>query len=166
MWWLETSLATCKGCFLVLQSPHTPGRRWGLGKASEEWLRLPHGKVLASFPETRAVVEVQLPELHSGVRNLSEPRYEWVPSSWIWPIFSPPSRLLEQQSEQLHCETGPYPVPAELPVTVLFGVTERRLQHGQFKYTSDPNITSVGPAKSFFRCGAQSMSGRSLQFSQ
>lgn len=73
--------------------------------------------------------------------------------------------LLEQQSEQLYCETGPYPVPAELPVTVLFGATERRLQHGQFKYTSDPNVTSVGPTKSFFRCGAQNMSGRSLQFS-
>lgn len=66
MWWLETSLATCKGCFLVLQSPHTPGRSRGLGKASVEWFSLPHGKVLASFPETRAVVEVQLPELHSG----------------------------------------------------------------------------------------------------
>lgn len=63
--------------------------------------------------------------------------------------------LLEQQSEQLHCETGPYPVPAELPVTVLFGATERRLQHGQFKYTSDPNVTSVGPSKSFFSGGRE-----------
>lgn len=63
--------------------------------------------------------------------------------------------LLEQQSEQLHCETSPYPVPAELPVTVLFGATERRLQHSQFKYTADPNITSVGPAKSFFSGGRE-----------
>lgn len=46
-------------------------------------------------------------------------------------------------------------MPAELPVTVWFGDTERRLQHSQFKYTSDPNITSVGPTKSFFRCGAK-----------
>lgn len=100
------------------------------------------------------------------VRNLSEPRFERVPSSWIWAIFYPPLRLLEQQSERLHCETSPYPMPAKLPVTVLFGTTERKLQHGQFKYTSDPNITSVGPAKSFLRCGDQCMSGRSLQFSQ
>lgn len=63
--------------------------------------------------------------------------------------------LLEQQSEQLHCETSPYPVPAELPVTVLFGATERRPQHSQFKYTADPNITSVGPAKSFFSGGRE-----------
>lgn len=88
-----------------------------------------------------------------------------MPSSWIWPIFYPPPRLLEQQSEQLHCETSPNPVPAELPVMVWFGATERRLQHSQFKYTADPNITSVGPAKSFFRWGAESMSGRSSKFS-
>lgn len=102
----------------------------------------------------------------SGGEEPGEPRFERASHSWIWPILYPLPRLLEQQSEQLLCETGPYPVPAELPVTVLFGATERRLQHGQFKYTSDPNITSVGPAKSFFRCGAQSMSGRSLQFSE
>lgn len=63
--------------------------------------------------------------------------------------------LLEQQSEQLHCETSPNPVPAELPVMVWFGATERRLQHSQFKYTADPNITSVGPAKSFFSGGRE-----------
>lgn len=44
-------------------------------------------------------------------------------------------------------------MPAVLPVAVWFGNTERRLQHGQFKYTLDPNITSVGPTKSFFRWG-------------
>lgn len=74
-------------------------------------------------------------------------------------------RLLEQQSEQLYCETSPYPVPAALPVAVWFGATERTLQHSQFKYTSNPNVTSVGPTKSFFRCGAKSMCGKSLKFS-
>ncbi|MEJ1285834.1 hypothetical protein NN561_016831 [Cricetulus griseus] len=63
--------------------------------------------------------------------------------------------LLEQQSEQLCCETSPYPMPAVLPVAVWFGNTERRLQHGQFKYTLDPNITSVGPTKSFFSGGRE-----------
>nr|XP_044992908.1 plexin-B1 [Jaculus jaculus]XP_044992909.1 plexin-B1 [Jaculus jaculus]XP_044992910.1 plexin-B1 [Jaculus jaculus]XP_044992911.1 plexin-B1 [Jaculus jaculus]XP_044992912.1 plexin-B1 [Jaculus jaculus]XP_044992914.1 plexin-B1 [Jaculus jaculus]XP_044992915.1 plexin-B1 [Jaculus jaculus]XP_044992916.1 plexin-B1 [Jaculus jaculus] len=63
--------------------------------------------------------------------------------------------LLEQQSEQLCCETSPYPVPAELPVTIWFGATERSLEHGQFKYTSDPNITSVGPTKSFLSGGRE-----------
>lgn len=53
-------------------------------------------------------------------------------------------------------------MPAALPVAVWFGTTERTLQHGQFKYTSDPNVTSVGPTKSFFRCGAKSMCGKSF----
>nr|XP_006978346.2 plexin-B1 [Peromyscus maniculatus bairdii]XP_015852465.2 plexin-B1 [Peromyscus maniculatus bairdii]XP_042137639.1 plexin-B1 [Peromyscus maniculatus bairdii] len=67
-----------------------------------------------------------------------------------------PCHLLpEQQSEQLCCETSPYPEPAALPVAVWFGTTERRLQHGQFKYTWDPNVTSVGPTKSFFSGGRE-----------
>ncbi|XP_053455377.1 plexin-B1 isoform X2 [Nycticebus coucang] len=63
--------------------------------------------------------------------------------------------LLEQQSEQLQCETSPHPAPAMFPVTVWFGATERRLQHGQFKYTSDPNVTSAGPTKSFLSGGRE-----------
>ncbi|KAL0599833.1 Plexin-B1 [Plecturocebus cupreus] len=63
--------------------------------------------------------------------------------------------LSEQQSEQLQCETSPHPVPATLPVAVWFGATERRLQHGQFKYTFDPNITSAGPTKSFLSGGRE-----------
>ncbi|XP_032145583.1 plexin-B1 isoform X2 [Sapajus apella] len=63
--------------------------------------------------------------------------------------------LSEQQSEQLRCETSPHPAPATLPVAVWFGATERRLQHGQFKYTSDPNITSAGPTKSFLSGGRE-----------
>ncbi|MBZ3877344.1 Plexin-B1 [Sciurus carolinensis] len=63
--------------------------------------------------------------------------------------------LLEQQSEQLQCETSPHAIPAMLPVTVWFGTTERSLQHGQFKYTSDPNITSAGPTKSFLSGGRE-----------
>lgn len=89
------------------------------------------------------------------MRKQSEPVWEQGPASWSWPIFHPHPRLPEQQSEQLCCETSPYPEPAALPVTVWFGTTERRLQHGQFKYTWDPNVTSVGPTKSFFRCGAK-----------
>ncbi|XP_035935149.2 plexin-B1 [Halichoerus grypus] len=61
--------------------------------------------------------------------------------------------LLEQQAEQLQCETGPHPTPATLPVAVWFGATERRLQHSQFEYTSDPNVTSAGPTKSFLSGG-------------
>ncbi|XP_073916105.1 plexin-B1 isoform X1 [Castor canadensis] len=63
--------------------------------------------------------------------------------------------LMEQQSEQLRCETSPHPVPAMLPVAVWFGATERRLQHGQFKYTSDPNVTSASPTKSFLSGGRE-----------
>ncbi|XP_008056443.1 plexin-B1 [Carlito syrichta] len=63
--------------------------------------------------------------------------------------------LPEQQSEQLWCETSPHPTPATLFVTVWFGATERRLQHGQFKYTSDPSITSAGPTKSFLSGGRE-----------
>uniref|UniRef100_G3TMS5 Plexin-B1 n=1 Tax=Loxodonta africana TaxID=9785 RepID=G3TMS5_LOXAF len=63
--------------------------------------------------------------------------------------------LPEQQSEQLRCETSPHPAPATLPVAVWFGATERRLQHSQFQYTSDPNITSAGPAKSFLSGGRE-----------
>lgn len=44
-------------------------------------------------------------------------------------------------------------MPATLPVTVWFGATERKLQHGQFSYTADPNVTSAGPTKSFLRLG-------------
>lgn len=77
-------------------------------------------------------------------------------------------RLLEQQAEQLRCETSPHPTPATLPVAVWFGAAERRLHHSQFEYTSDPNVTSAGPAKSFLRCWAEGMAawhavGRSLQ---
>uniref|UniRef100_G1SGF5 Plexin-B1 n=1 Tax=Oryctolagus cuniculus TaxID=9986 RepID=G1SGF5_RABIT len=63
--------------------------------------------------------------------------------------------LLEQQSEQLQCETSPHPVPATLSVAVWFGATERKLQQGQFKYTSDPNVTSAGPTKSFLSGGRE-----------
>ncbi|XP_033615667.1 plexin-B1 [Fukomys damarensis] len=63
--------------------------------------------------------------------------------------------LLQPQLEQLHCETSPYHMPATLPVTVWFGATERRLQHGQFKYTADPNVTSAGPTKSFLSGGRE-----------
>ncbi|KAI5768807.1 PLXNB1 [Gulo gulo luscus] len=61
--------------------------------------------------------------------------------------------LLEQQAERLQCETSPRPTPATLPVAVWFGATERRLQHSQFEYTSDPNVTSAGPTKSFLSGG-------------
>uniref|UniRef100_A0A8C9MAD2 Plexin-B1 n=1 Tax=Panthera tigris altaica TaxID=74533 RepID=A0A8C9MAD2_PANTA len=61
--------------------------------------------------------------------------------------------LLEQQAEQLQCETSPHPTPATLPVAVWFGAAERRLQHSQFEYTSDPNVTSASPTKSFLSGG-------------
>ncbi|VFV17281.1 plexin-b1 sep receptor [Lynx pardinus] len=61
--------------------------------------------------------------------------------------------LLEQQAEQLQCETSPPPTPATLPVAVWFGAAERRLQHSQFEYTSDPNVTSASPTKSFLSGG-------------
>lgn len=84
------------------------------------------------------------------------------------PFLPPFPRLLEQQTEQLRCETSPNPTPATLPVVVRFGATERRLQHSQFEYTLDPNVTSAGPTKSFLRCWAEGMAvwrvaGRSLQ---
>nr|KAF6475694.1 plexin B1 [Rousettus aegyptiacus] len=63
--------------------------------------------------------------------------------------------LLEQQAEQLQCETSPNPAPATLSVVVRFGATERRLQHSQFEYTLDPNITSAGPTKSFLSGGRE-----------
>ncbi|KAM5292343.1 plexin-B1 isoform 2-T2 [Ctenodactylus gundi] len=63
--------------------------------------------------------------------------------------------LLEQEPEQLRCETSSHPVPAALPVTVWFGATERRLQQGQFKYTADPNVTFAGPTKSFLSGGRE-----------
>ncbi|KAM6169751.1 plexin-B1 [Rhynchocyon petersi] len=67
-----------------------------------------------------------------------------------------PCHLLpEQRSEQLSCVTSPSSAPATLPVAVWFGTTERRLRHSQFQYTSDPNITSAGPAKSFLSGGRE-----------
>ncbi|XP_042092202.1 plexin-B1 isoform X1 [Ovis aries] len=63
--------------------------------------------------------------------------------------------LLEQQAEQLQCETSPHPTPATLPVAVWFGAAERRLQHSQFEYTSDPNVTSASPTKSFLSGGRE-----------
>ncbi|XP_004676267.1 PREDICTED: plexin-B1 isoform X2 [Condylura cristata] len=63
--------------------------------------------------------------------------------------------LLEQQVEELRCETSPYHAPAMLPVSVWFGATERRLHHSQFEYTADPNITSAGPTKSFLSGGRE-----------
>uniref|UniRef100_A0A9L0SCF1 Plexin B1 n=1 Tax=Equus caballus TaxID=9796 RepID=A0A9L0SCF1_HORSE len=74
--------------------------------------------------------------------------------AWL-PLLPPFPRLLEQQAEQLQCETSPHPAPAMLPVAVWFGATERRLQHSQFEYTSDPNITSAGPTKSFLSGGRE-----------
>lgn len=84
------------------------------------------------------------------------------------PLLPPFPRLLEQQAEQLRCETSPNPTPATLPVAVRFGATERRLQHSPFEYTLDPNITSAGPTKSFLRCWAKGVAawhvaGRSLR---
>lgn len=79
------------------------------------------------------------------------------PSLACLPLLLPFPRLLEQQVEQLRCETSPQPAPATLPVTVWFGATKRRLQHSQFEYTSDPNVTSAGPTKSFLRCWAEGM---------
>lgn len=73
------------------------------------------------------------------------------------PLLPPFPRLLEYQEEQLQCETSPHPTPATLPVAVWFGATERRLQHSQFEYTSDPNVTSAGPTKSFLRYWAKGM---------
>ncbi|XP_027625116.1 plexin-B1 [Tupaia chinensis] len=71
-------------------------------------------------------------------------------------VGAQPCHLLpEQQSEELRCETSPCPAPATLPVTVWFGAAERRLQHGQFQYTSDPNVTSASPAKSFLSGGRE-----------
>ncbi|XP_058144446.1 plexin-B1 isoform X2 [Dasypus novemcinctus] len=67
-----------------------------------------------------------------------------------------PCHLLpEQQSEELHCETPPRPAPAMLRVAVWFGATERSLRQGWFEYTSDPNVTSAGPAKSFLSGGRE-----------
>nr|XP_058932952.1 plexin-B1 isoform X1 [Kogia breviceps] len=63
--------------------------------------------------------------------------------------------LLEQQAEQLRCETSPHATPATLPVAVWFGAAERRLHHSQFEYTSDPNVTSAGPSKSFLSGGRE-----------
>ena len=53
-------------------------------------------------------------------------------------------------------------------MAVWFGATERKLQHSQFEYTSDPNVTSVSPTKSFLRCWTKGMAawcgvGGSLQ---
>lgn len=75
------------------------------------------------------------------------------------PLVPPFRRLLEQQADRLQCETSPRPTPATLPVAVWFGATERRLQHSQFEYTSDPNVTSAGPTKSFLRCWAKWLHG-------
>ena len=72
-------------------------------------------------------------------------------------LLPPFPRLLEQQAEQLQCETSPHPTPATLPVAVWFGAAERRLQHSLFEYTSDPNVTSASPTKSFLRCWAKGM---------
>ncbi|XP_006893002.1 PREDICTED: plexin-B1 [Elephantulus edwardii] len=67
-----------------------------------------------------------------------------------------PCHLLpEKQAEQLYCETSPYPASALLSVSVWFGTTERRLRHSQFQYTSDPNVTSAGPSKSFLSGGRE-----------
>ncbi|XP_054991158.1 plexin-B1 isoform X1 [Sorex araneus] len=67
-----------------------------------------------------------------------------------------PCHLLpEQQAEQLRCETSPHPVPTTFPVSVWFGAAVRRLQHSQFEYTSDPNVTSAGPTKSFLSGGRE-----------
>ncbi|XP_004704039.1 plexin-B1 [Echinops telfairi] len=67
-----------------------------------------------------------------------------------------PCHLLpEQQSEQLRCETSPHAVPAQLPVAVWFGPAERRVGHSHFQYTSDPNITSANPTRSFLSGGRE-----------
>lgn len=94
----------------------------------------------------------------SGLCVLESPLAMPLPASLTClPLLPPFPRLLEQQAEELQCETGPHATPATLPVTVWFGATERRLQHSQFEYTSDPNVTSAGPTKSFLRCWAQGM---------
>nr|KAF6335634.1 plexin B1 [Pipistrellus kuhlii] len=59
------------------------------------------------------------------------------------------------QAGQLRCETGPHPAPAALPVAVWFGAAERRLPHGGFEYTANPNVTAAGPARSFLSGGRE-----------
>lgn len=186
---METSLATCEGHFLIQQnSVHREekaggGGNWGGQKAGE-------GRVCsvgkwADPSEARAVVGTQLPGAR-GEGSQHRRGVSWGPSgsrvlgSSLCPSRPPPAslaclpllppfpRLLEQQAEQLQCETSPNPTPATLPVAVRFGATERRLQHSQFEYTLDPNITSAGPTKSFLRCQAKGVAawpaaGGSLQ---
>ncbi|XP_034631708.1 plexin-B1 isoform X1 [Trachemys scripta elegans] len=59
----------------------------------------------------------------------------------------------EMQENQLQCQTSPSNMSVELPVTIKYGHTERRLEGFLFKYTLDPNITFAEPAKSFLSGG-------------
>uniref|UniRef100_A0A8C3FUW5 Plexin-B1 n=1 Tax=Chrysemys picta bellii TaxID=8478 RepID=A0A8C3FUW5_CHRPI len=61
--------------------------------------------------------------------------------------------LSEMQENQLQCQTSPSNMSVELPVTIKYGHTERRLEGFLFKYTLDPNITFAEPAKSFLSGG-------------
>lgn len=164
---METSLVTCEG-FLILQKPvHSRvgcrGEQEGRGPSlpRQKGARPSQSWAVVGVEPAGAAVEV-------AVRPKgSELRLEWVPRRGVIPPSQAPCslaclpplppfpRLQGQQAEQLWCETSPYPTPATLPVAVWFGATERKLQHSQFEYTSDPNITSAGPTKSFLRCRAK-----------
>lgn len=168
---LETNLVTCKGRFLILQKSMHSREGWDAGEGRK-------GATAKVVPSERGQTFLKLGLLWEcrfwgppwrwqlapkgrelcGLRVLESPLAVPLPASLTClPLLPPFPRLLEQQAEELQCETGPHATPATLPVTVWFGATERRLQHSQFEYTSDPNVTSAGPAKSFLRCWAKGM---------
>ncbi|XP_028906939.1 plexin-B1 [Ornithorhynchus anatinus] len=60
----------------------------------------------------------------------------------------------ELQEKELQCQTSPSNGSRALQVTVQFGDAERRVHH-LFQYTPNPNLTSAGPAKSFFSGGRE-----------
>uniref|UniRef100_K7FZP4 Plexin-B1 n=1 Tax=Pelodiscus sinensis TaxID=13735 RepID=K7FZP4_PELSI len=57
------------------------------------------------------------------------------------------------QENQIQCQTSPSNMSVELPVTIKYGHSERRLEGFLFRYTLDPNITFAEPAKSFLSGG-------------
>ncbi|XP_038596331.1 plexin-B1 isoform X2 [Tachyglossus aculeatus] len=59
------------------------------------------------------------------------------------------------QEKELQCQTSPSNGSGALQVTVQFGDAERRVLHHLFWYTPNPNLTSAGPAKSFFSGGRE-----------
>ncbi|XP_066527803.1 plexin-B1 isoform X2 [Hoplias malabaricus] len=58
-----------------------------------------------------------------------------------------------QGDEKIQCVTGGSNRTGEHGVVVQFGRAERHLQTASYHYTSDPNITSAAPSKSFLRGG-------------